>query len=248
MNASRTARLRASPARLRIERDPIATGGPRAESGIGEPFGLGRIHGPQAVEARFRPVRHNRSEPPDRPRGRTHREPDRAAVARKPVEERRHFHPPGFLRRAHGGNTDRGTGVSVWQHTDAGAWKLQHQPDAESRFCFQHTSYWHVFPDTAARRFDQVESWFDRHPMRPRDLRAFAKQPGVDRDAVRRVLLVREVQAQNLLLLASQMSLHPTLGQRFRTRDLLKKLLQSMLIASDDVLKTEQELEAEAAA
>ena len=62
------------------------------------------------------------------------------------------------------------------------------------------------------------------------------------------VLLVKEVQGQNLLVLAQQMSLHPTLGQMFNMRNLLKKLLQSMLIASDDVLKTEQEIEAELAA
>lgn len=62
------------------------------------------------------------------------------------------------------------------------------------------------------------------------------------------VLLVKEVQGQNLLVLAQQMSLHPTLGQMFNMRNLLKKLLQSMLIASDDVLKTEQELKAELAA
>ena len=61
------------------------------------------------------------------------------------------------------------------------------------------------------------------------------------------VLLVREIQAQNLLLLASQMSVHPVLGQHFKIRNLLKVLLQSMMISSDDVLKTELELMAEAA-
>ena len=75
-----------------------------------------------------------------------------------------------------------------WQRTDRGAWKIADEAEAEGRFAFQHTSYWHLFPDTPARRFDQVESWFERHLMRARDLRAFAKQPGVDKDAVRRVL------------------------------------------------------------
>lgn len=75
-----------------------------------------------------------------------------------------------------------------WQRSDKGAWKLHDVAEAEGRFAFQHVSYWHLFPDTAARRFDQVESWFERHLMRARDLRAFARQPGVDKDAVRRVL------------------------------------------------------------
>ena len=61
------------------------------------------------------------------------------------------------------------------------------------------------------------------------------------------VLLVREVQAQNLLLLAMQASVHPVLGGHLKIRALLKKLLQSMMIASDDVLKTQAELEADAA-
>ena len=62
------------------------------------------------------------------------------------------------------------------------------------------------------------------------------------------VLLVREVQAQNLLLLASQISLHPVLGAHFKMRELLKKLLRSMMIASDDVLKTQTELDEDLAA
>ena len=62
------------------------------------------------------------------------------------------------------------------------------------------------------------------------------------------VLLVREVQAQNLLLLASQMSQHPILGKHFRMRQILKKLVQSMMLSSDDVLKTMAELEADEAA
>ena len=62
------------------------------------------------------------------------------------------------------------------------------------------------------------------------------------------MLLVREIQAQNLLLLASQMTVHPVLGQHFKMRELLKHLLQSMHISSDGVLKTEIELEADMAA
>ena len=61
------------------------------------------------------------------------------------------------------------------------------------------------------------------------------------------VLLVREVAAQNLLMLATQATQHPVLGSYYRVRNLLKKLHASMLIDSDDVLKTEAELEEDAA-
>ena len=61
------------------------------------------------------------------------------------------------------------------------------------------------------------------------------------------VLLVREIQAQNLMLLAMQATQHPVLGSFFKVPDLLRKMLQSMMIAADDVLKTEDEIAEEAA-
>ena len=61
------------------------------------------------------------------------------------------------------------------------------------------------------------------------------------------VLLVREIQAQNLMILALQATQHPVLGKYFRERDLLKKLVQSMMIDSGDVLKSEKEIEEEEA-
>ncbi|MYE07107.1 MAG: hypothetical protein F4Y04_07815 [Chloroflexi bacterium] len=62
------------------------------------------------------------------------------------------------------------------------------------------------------------------------------------------VLLVREIQAQNLLLLATQMIPHPILGKYFRALPILTKLAQSMMIPGEDVLKTAEEVAAEEAA
>ena len=57
------------------------------------------------------------------------------------------------------------------------------------------------------------------------------------------VLLVREIQAQNLLLLASQIAQDPMMAKHFKPREIYKKLLQSMMIASDEVLRTLPELQ-----
>ena len=75
-----------------------------------------------------------------------------------------------------------------WIRDDAGRYRLKFDPDSEDRFAFQHTSYWNVFPNTGARQFSQARDWMERHIMTERDLRDFAKQPGVDREAVRRLL------------------------------------------------------------
>ena len=75
-----------------------------------------------------------------------------------------------------------------WLRDDAGKYRLRHDPDGSSRFVYQHVSYWNVYPDSTARHFGQVESWMERHLMRARDLREFAKQPGVDKDAIRRII------------------------------------------------------------
>lgn len=58
------------------------------------------------------------------------------------------------------------------------------------------------------------------------------------------VLLVREIQAQNLLLLATQMIPHPILGKYFRPLPVLTKLAQSMMIPGDDVLRSKEEVDA----
>ena len=78
-----------------------------------------------------------------------------------------------------------------WIREEGGAgakYSMRFQPEQADRFGFNHVSFWNLFPDTTARNFGQVESWMERHLMRARDLRHFAKQPGVDQDAVRRVL------------------------------------------------------------
>ena len=75
-----------------------------------------------------------------------------------------------------------------WLMEDGGKWRLQFDPDSPDRFAYQHVSYWHIYPDTAARRPGMVESWLERHLLRRRDLIELAKQPGVDADAVREIL------------------------------------------------------------
>ena len=75
-----------------------------------------------------------------------------------------------------------------WMREDGGTYRLKFDPESEGRFVFQHVSYWHIFPESTASSFDRCNSWFERHLMTETDLRAFAKQPGVDKDAVRRLL------------------------------------------------------------
>ncbi len=58
------------------------------------------------------------------------------------------------------------------------------------------------------------------------------------------VLLVKEMQAQNLMFIATQLGGHPIYGPMLKNRDLLKKLFQSMMIPSDDVLLTQEEIDA----
>lgn len=60
------------------------------------------------------------------------------------------------------------------------------------------------------------------------------------------VLLVRELQAQNLLVLAN-MTAHPVLGILLKAAPVLRKLAQSMMIAPDEIVKTDEELKNEAA-
>lgn len=57
------------------------------------------------------------------------------------------------------------------------------------------------------------------------------------------VLLVREIQAQNLMLLATQATSHPVLGILLKAAPLLRKAVQSMMIVADEVVVSDEELE-----
>ena len=60
------------------------------------------------------------------------------------------------------------------------------------------------------------------------------------------VLLVAEIQAQNLMIFANQFTVHPILGQMIKPYDVAKKLTQSMHLSASDVLKSEDEMKADA--
>ena len=60
------------------------------------------------------------------------------------------------------------------------------------------------------------------------------------------VLLVRELQSQNLLVL-SNFTAHPVIGPILKAAPILRKLAQSMMIAPDDILKTDDEIKADQA-
>lgn len=64
------------------------------------------------------------------------------------------------------------------------------------------------------------------------------------------VLLVRELQSQNLMVMVGQLLGHPVVGQMLKAAPLVRKLVQSMMIAADEVVKTDEEMkrDAEAAA
>ena len=75
-----------------------------------------------------------------------------------------------------------------WMREDGGNYRLKYDAESEGRFAFQHVSYWHLFPEPTARSFDKCSSWLERHIMTEQDLRDFAKQPGVDKDAIRQAI------------------------------------------------------------
>lgn len=58
------------------------------------------------------------------------------------------------------------------------------------------------------------------------------------------VLLVREMQAQNLFAIALQLGGHPIYGPMLKNKAVLKKLFQAHMIPSDEVLLTDDEIEA----
>jgi hypothetical protein len=57
------------------------------------------------------------------------------------------------------------------------------------------------------------------------------------------VLLVRELQAQNLFLIAVQLGAHPVYGPMLRNRELLRKLFQAHMIPADEVVLTDDEID-----
>lgn len=62
------------------------------------------------------------------------------------------------------------------------------------------------------------------------------------------VLLVREVQSQNLLVMASNFSGHPVLGRLIKVAALVRKLVQSWMLPASEIVKTDEEIKAEAQA
>lgn len=62
------------------------------------------------------------------------------------------------------------------------------------------------------------------------------------------VLLMRELQAQNLMVIAVQLGGHPIYGPMLRNRELLKKIFQAYMIPSDEVMLTDDEIDAVLAA
>jgi hypothetical protein len=58
------------------------------------------------------------------------------------------------------------------------------------------------------------------------------------------VLLVREMQAQNLMIIALQLGAHPVYGPMLKNRELLKKLFQAHMIPSDEVMLKDSEIDA----
>lgn len=62
------------------------------------------------------------------------------------------------------------------------------------------------------------------------------------------VLLVREMQAQTLMAIATNLGGHPVYGPMLKNRDILRKLFQSLMIPSADVVLTDNEIDAVLAA
>ena len=56
------------------------------------------------------------------------------------------------------------------------------------------------------------------------------------------VLLVREFQSQNLLLMLTQFSAHPVLGPLLKVAQALRLFVKSMMLSADEVVKTDDEI------
>ena len=60
---------------------------------------------------------------------------------------------------------------------------------ADHRPAFRWVDLWSFFWDPDARNQDESESDYERHLMTPKDLRKLARQPGFDKEAIRRLLM-----------------------------------------------------------
>lgn len=58
----------------------------------------------------------------------------------------------------------------------------------DRRPAFVRVDPWSLFPDPDARRAKDSEDWFERHLLKPKGLRALARQPGYNKDAIRALL------------------------------------------------------------
>lgn len=59
------------------------------------------------------------------------------------------------------------------------------------------------------------------------------------------VLLVKEMQAQNLMIMANQFIGHPVIGPLVKNAELMRKLCQAHMISADEIIKTDEEIKAE---
>lgn len=58
----------------------------------------------------------------------------------------------------------------------------------DPRPAFVRTDFWSFFPDPDARSIKESADFYERHLWTPKELRALARQPGFDKDAIRRLL------------------------------------------------------------
>lgn len=77
-----------------------------------------------------------------------------------------------------------------WKKTvvEGGAEIYQLEMTADPRPAYYHVDYWGFFPEPDARTLDESESFFERHMLTKKGLRALAREPGFDREAIRRLL------------------------------------------------------------
>lgn len=97
-----------------------------------------------------------------------------------------------------------GTGVSKGpigsSQRSRRAWRKTSEADAsgaaiyeltfteDRRPAFVRVDPWSLFPDPDARRPRDSEDWYERHLLKPKGLRALARQPGYNKDAIRALL------------------------------------------------------------
>jgi hypothetical protein len=58
------------------------------------------------------------------------------------------------------------------------------------------------------------------------------------------VLLMREMQAQNLMVIAMQLGGHPIYGPMLRNRELLRKIFQAYMVPAEEVMLGDDEIDA----